>query len=146
MKKSLLVILLIGWAGINLCAQSIKEKSSVLQKCLDISEMNTYYPGDNIESSKKIIYIMQYPIAFEDGVVANKFEHSVLFKTRPEIYSAKAEYFFLFKNFDINDKSANISFIFYYDYSANKKMVEGNVVLEKIDGEWIIVSKNIERK
>lgn len=144
--KKIILILFLSYGLMNILqSQTTDEQSIVLQKCIDLSEMQQYYPTSADENLKKI-YIMQYPVIFSSSITVFKFDKKIEFKTRPEIYALNATCFYLFKTFKINNNTANISFSFYYDYITSKKMIEGNVELEKVENSWIVKETKIERK
>jgi len=136
MKRYLFIFaLLLG--ALSSWAQSASDQTGILQKCLDLPALQEYFPV-NADGSHHQVYIMQYPNVFPEGIQVSKFGKPVQFTDRSVIANNKAAAYFLFHTFLVNGNTANVTFDFYYNYSTNKTMLQGTIVLKKTDGNWII--------
>jgi hypothetical protein len=127
-------------------AQSLDDQSKVLQKCFDQTELQPYFPLDNVGNPDQV-YVMQYGIAFPTGLNVTKAGKPVLFISREEIIQNKIKSYFIFRSFDITAGVAKAYFNYFYsfDYTTNQfKMVMVNIELNKINLDWSVINIKIE--
>lgn len=127
-------------------AQSLDDQSKALQKCFDQTQLQTYFPLDNVGNPDQV-YVMQYAVSFPTGLNVSKAGKPVLFVSREEIIQNKIKSYFIFRSFDIAGNVAKASFSYFYsfDYTTNQfKMVMVNMELNKINLDWSVINIKIE--
>ncbi|MCK9640325.1 MAG: hypothetical protein M0R39_10510 [Prolixibacteraceae bacterium] len=130
----------------NGVAQSLDDQSKVLQKCFDLTELQQYFPLDNVGNPNQV-YVMQYAVTFPTGLNVLKAGKPVLFVSREEIIQNKIKSYFIFRSFDLTASEAKASFNFFYsfDYATNQfKMVMVNIELNKINQDWSVTNIKLE--
>jgi hypothetical protein len=121
----------------QLVAQSLNDQKQILQKCIDLPELQQYYPLA-ADGNHQQVYIMQYPFVFPDGIEVSKFGKPVQIVGRAVIVDSHAMAYFLFHTFSLTANKAYITFDFYNNYPVNKTILQGNIVLNKTDNTWTI--------
>ena len=144
MKSYLLSIALLLGA---LCSwgQSATDQAAVLQKIIDLPELQQYYPK-NDDGSLKQIYITQYLTAFSEDVSVSKSGEKVMFLPPDQIRDKKAEAYFTFRNFGMDQNKTNTTFNFFYNYnydSGQFKMLTINLEMHKSGDGWAVSTLNI---
>lgn len=123
-------------------AQSIDDQAKVLQKCIDLAELQQYYPLD--DAGKPVqLHVMNYAVTFPTDLNVAKSGQQVLFMPREEILQQKITSYFIFRSFDITDNSAKAVFSYFYafDYTNNQfKMLIVNIDLEKVNQDWSVIN------
>lgn len=122
------------------------DQSMVLQKCIDLPELQQYYPMD-ADGNFKPIYIMQHSINFPDNLNLDGFSKKIVFMTKDQIYKNNVDAFFQFEKFDILQNSANITFTYFYDLNI-KSLIKQIVPIEllKAGDSWNELTIKLERK
>jgi hypothetical protein len=144
MKKNLLIIvMLLVTAG--LMGQTATQQAAVIQKIIDLPELQQYYPK-NADGNLKQLCITQYLISFPEDLPVAKAGSKILFLAPQEIIANKIEAYFTFRSFGMDQNAANTSFSFFYqyDYTTEQfKMLSVNLELKKTGTDWIVSSLNI---
>ncbi len=146
MKKSIklitVVLFLVFIQEIGM-AQTSNDQSQVLQKCLDLTEIQQYYP-QNVDNSYKQLLILNFPVSLPVNLNVSKFGQSVLFQTRAEILADNPDAFIAFSTFSITETTASVVFeISYNRLTGSPKSINGSVSLEKTAGNWIVTNQTI---
>jgi hypothetical protein len=142
MKKFLLISGLMIIISVSLFAQdSNKETSTVLLKCIELTELQQFYPAE-ADGSLKPICIMQYPVSFPSGIELEYKGKKVLFLTRPMVYEKNIKAFFLIHKIDITESKATVEFEFDYYSNNNLNVISTTAFLIKRENIWIISEKN----
>jgi hypothetical protein len=125
-------------------AQSVTEEAKVLQKTLDIPELQSFYLRSEANVYKQVC-IMQYPVAFSASVTANKFGQQVAFLTRDKVGENLKSYF-LFDEFAVEASQASVKATYYYEVNAQLKFVKLHAEFKKADGQWVLSSSSLEKQ
>jgi len=146
MKRFYLII--IGFLIINITAiaQMTEERAKIVQVCLDLPELQQYYPMD-IQSNIKQVYIMQYPVTFSADLSLSGSDKEIFFMTMSEIKENKVEAYFMFRNIETTHNSSKVICHYFYDfnYDNNKsKYVAITIILQKADLEWSVVNTDVK--
>lgn len=144
MKRNIVIFAILLGAVISQ-GQNAIDKSAVLQKIIDLPELQQYYPK-NADGSLKQLYITQHLVAFPADLSVSKSGSQVLFLTHEEITAKKAEAYFTFRSFGMDQNAANSSLNFFYDYdygAGQFKMLTINLELHKTGEAWNVSSLNI---
>lgn len=127
-------------------AQPIDDKSLVIQKCIDLTELQQYYPVDEAGSPSQI-YVMEYPVAFSPELNVSKSGKQVLFMSREDVIANKVKAYFIFRSLDIsgNLAKANINYFYDFDYTTQQsKIVMVNVEMNKVGSAWDVTTINLK--
>lgn len=138
-KRLIIYSLLFFLPGIAM-AQSSTDAADVLQKCIDLPELQQYYPLDAAGTPLQI-YVMQYPVSFESDLELSKFGKSVLFMDRTEIVENEIQAHFMFRSFDLTQNTAQVNLNYFYNYNYSTKqfnMVSSIIELHKTDTLWSV--------
>jgi hypothetical protein len=122
--------------------QAASDTTAILQKCLDMPELQQYFPK-NLDGTYKQVYVMQYPVAFSANNAVSKFQQSVLFEQRGAIYADKADEFFMFTSFAISGNTATVAFYYHYNYTTTPATIEVTLTLQKTGTEWAITTTQL---
>jgi hypothetical protein len=125
--------------------QAASDTAAVLQKCLDMPELQQYFPK-NLDGTYKQVYVMQYPIAFSANNAVSKFQQSVLFEQRGAIYADKADGYFMFTSFAISGNTATVTFDYNYNYTKAPAAIEVSLSLQKTGTEWTITTTQLHNR
>jgi hypothetical protein len=136
------VLVLFGTQG--LYANVVDSKAQIVQKCLDIPEIQLVYPVDG--SGNHIpVHIMQYPIVFDTDIALEKFGSKPVYMNRTEMRDNKIEAYFLFQEIDIKESSAHVAFVVYYNQSTTKQVMLIDLNFEKKENDWVIMAQQIKK-
>ena len=136
MKRYLLIFaLLLG--AVSSWGQTVADQAAVLQKCLDLPGLQQYYPAN------QQVYIMQYPYVFPAGITVTKSGKPVQLVDRAVIAGNDAKAYFLFHTFSAGGNTANVKFDFYYNFSANKTIMSGTVLMVKNGDIWNVTETKL---
>lgn len=127
-------------------AQSIDDQAKILQKCIDLTELQQYFPK-NADNSFKQLRILNFPVSFPVSVKAVKFDQPVLFQTREEVVADNPDVLFTFSKFSITDNVASV--VFYLNCNRNSvtpNIVEVTVSLTKSVENWSITEFTLNNK
>ena len=144
MKRYLLIIaLLLG--AVSSWGQIANDQAAVLQKIIELPDLQQYYPKNGAGSLKQIC-IMQYPTAFSAEVTTALDASKVVFRSREAIEASHTEAYFIFRSLEVDANSAKaiITYFYNFDYTSNQfKMLTINVELQKSGAVWNITNVNL---
>lgn len=144
MKRYLLIFALLLGAVCSK-AQASGDQVAVLQKCLDLPDLQQYYPMGADQNSREV-YVLQAPFAFPAGLQVSKFSKPVQFIDRAEILDKQAIAYFAFRTFSITGTTANVTFDFYYTLTINKTVRKYTLALNKTGEAWTITDTKLNGK
>lgn len=118
-------------------AQLLEEQSQILQTCIDLTELQQYFPKMEDDSDQKL-HILNFPVEFSGSLNVSKFNQPVFFCSREEIRNANPDAFIAFTVFDVSDETASIEFEITYDrLTETSGFLKGNLSLVKESGTWV---------
>ena len=123
---------------------NLADTTAVLQKCLSLPLIDHYFTKNSTGTVKQI-YIMQYPVKFPPAINVSRFNQPVLFRSRAEIRSEKAEVFLIFKTFSISGDEATAVFTLNSDYKTHPAMIEVSLSLHRSGTQWTVTNHQIKR-
>ena len=142
-KKSLILVLFFG-LSINIFAQTTGDQSQILQKCLDLTVLQQYYPT-NPNNTFKPLVILQHGISFPTNIAASHSSNPLVFKSKADISLSNESAYFLFWEFNYLGNLANVEFTYSYDYNTSvPKAQKVSLKLQKSGNVWSITNTNIE--
>ncbi|HVW15492.1 MAG TPA: hypothetical protein VHB54_16790 [Mucilaginibacter sp.] len=121
-----------------------QDSLEILQQCLDLPVIQNYFTR-RADGTPKQVYVMQYPVKFPDDLAVTKFGQPVLFRSRPDIRSEKADVFLIFKAFSVAGDDASVNFTLNSDYTTKPGIVEVTVQLHRSGPTWVVSQKQIRR-
>jgi len=144
MKKLFLLLGLCLLFTAQLVAQSRSDKALILQKCIDLQELQQSYPvaADGTISQ---IYVLQHGISFPENIEVSKSGKPLAFVSKSDINDQHIESFFLFWTFDIVNDQSHVQFT-YNNSKIEKKATIVELNLQKENNVWTIVKSKIERR
>ncbi|WP_053188256.1 hypothetical protein [Sunxiuqinia dokdonensis] len=146
MRKIYLVLMIWIFGTSGLLAQVSDQEAQILQLCIDLPEIQEFYPQFDDES-KAAVYIMQYPIAISTDLPLQKFNKQPVYMSRHEIYDNNVDAYFLFKQIDVGSQSAFVEYTMYYDYNSDdQKIVNISLDFQKSDAGWAVQNTQLEHK
>ena len=139
----LMVFLVIG-ITMQLLAQSLNDQAQILQKCIDLKDLQNYFPLDT-KGDMKQLNIIQYPLSFSSQISLSKAGNNVKFLSMPELSKNKVEAYFMFRSLQINNNVATANFSYFYNcIGDNFKMLSVIVELEKSGSNWNVINFNLK--
>lgn len=145
MKRTLLFSFILG-LGICAMGQLSDQQALILQKCIDLPELQEFYPS-NPDGNKKALHILQHGVSFPTDITVRKFGKPLVFDDKQGIHNSPFPAYFLFQEFSIEQTVARIAFAYYYEPAQNPEaVILVNVVMTKSNGEWRIENSQIERR
>ncbi|MEZ0007036.1 hypothetical protein ABH942_002414 [Flavobacterium sp. 28YEA47A] len=141
MRKLSLILLMVILCFSHAYAQSPDDQIKVLQKCIDLKELQGYLPGKSIQP----LYVMQHGVSFDKDIKVSKNGKPVVFLSKQEVKSQHLQAYLLFWTFEINEKTARVSFVYNYDQNQSPKTVRADLELSKQGSEWTVSSVAINK-
>ncbi len=138
-------LFLVSIQGISM-AQSLDDQTMVLQKCIDLPELQQYYPLDGAGNPDQI-YVMQYSATFSSDLNISKSGKQVVFMSREDIIKNKVKAYFIFRSFEISGNLATANINYFYDFdntTMQSKMVMANVEMNKVGSDWVVSIINLK--
>lgn len=145
MKKFTLIIL---FATATICSfgQSRQDKAQILQLCIDLPELQQYYPLGS-DGTHKQIAVMQHGVSFDTDIEVSKFGKNIQFLDKNEISVFGITSYFLFWTYRIEENAAHIDFVYnYIDADDQPSMQRVIVNLQRRSSSWIVQNTNLERR
>ena len=128
---------------ISTFAQSTQDSTSVLQQCLDLPQLQQYYPKDG-NGNPLQANIMHHVLEFPANLNLAHGGLGINYLPQTEISLIPFPGFFIFRNISIGINNSNVVFNFFYKINtAYFRIVNVNVELEKSGSNWTITNFNI---
>ncbi len=119
------------------------EQAKVLQKCLDLTEIQQFLPVD-AQGHPKPVYIMQLPMVLPVDAAVSKFGSKPIYMSRSEINDAAIEAFFQFREIAINGNQAQVIMTYSYNFNhKDQKVRHYTLKLQKSGNDWNIVTTEL---
>jgi hypothetical protein len=143
MKNILLLLSL--FVSLQFMAQTNSVDAILLQKCLDLPELQEFYP---LEPSGELaqIYILQHGVSFPIDIGVKKNERLIKFLTKEDVSRLGVDSYFIFRTFEVLDENkARVEFTYYKSVADNSNVAfELDFIRE--DNEWSVVNLQITKK
>jgi hypothetical protein len=145
MKKGTMIILFVT-AAILTFGQSRQNKAQILQKCIDLPELQQYFPFDHAGNPKQIC-ILQHGVSFPVDLEVSKFGKSILFMDKTQLSDNGITSYFLFWEFKTDQNSAQVDFVYNFINTDNLPRIQKvNLELQKNNETWTVSKTNIEER
>jgi hypothetical protein len=144
MKKIFtLILLLVLAATIKTSAQATGDIAAVLQKCVDLPDIQQFYTKDG-DGNHSIVYVLQHGVSFPVNTDVVKFGEKVRFIEKDQLSSQAVDSYFLFWELTIEADSAKADYIYNYPGSDNLPTTVHVVLkMQKEGGVWNITNTTI---
>ena len=144
MKKQVALLMLM-FLIFNSFGQNLSDQAAVLQKCIDLKEIQNYLPLD-AEGTPDVIRIMQHAVTFPRDLAISKSGKQVEFLSKDQIYQDNSEAFFRFDKFELAGNLAEVCFDFHCNRNslANSKIATIKLNLKKTGAAWMIETTKID--
>ena len=117
------------------------DSTAVLQECLDLSELQQYFPT-NSDGSKQQVRILQHPVTFSSDIKATKFGAAVLFIDRSG--TAGLDAYVNFTSFIITGNDASATFNLTYGRNSNTpSSAKVAVTFQKNGTSWTVINSTL---
>jgi len=138
MKTNLTFFLLLLMV-LSVRGQLTTEREAILQKCIDLPEIQNLLPAD-ATGQPEAIHIMQHAVSFDVTMKVTKFGKNLDFLTKDQVYNQNCKAYFRFDRFEIDNDFALISFDFEYNRNTltDPGLVKITLHMQKNGTEWII--------
>jgi len=119
------------------------DSTEILQLCLNLEELQTYFPKEDDGTMKPVI-LMKRDVVFPQNLSVLKFGYPIIQMTRDQIVNESIETFFMFHSFEIRDKIAVVKFGVVHGSPKHPKLID--IILEvKTTGEiWEVGDKTLK--
>jgi hypothetical protein len=137
MKKLKVVIFFVF---ISICAigQTRNDQLQILKKCIDLPELQNYYPVDTNGNQKPVIICYWHPVLFPIDLIIAKDGQNIQFRLMSLENDKNAEAFFLFTKFEIQQSSSLVNFAYYCNNTIHPKVIQVMLELKKVGDAWEI--------
>jgi len=144
MKKQVSFLMLM-FLIFNSFGQNISDQAAVLQKCIDLREIQNYLPLD-ADGKPDAIRIMQHAVTFPRDLAISKSGKQVKFLSKDQIYQDHSEGFFRFDKFELTGDLAEVCFDFHFNRNAatKSKIMAIKLNLKKTGAAWTIETTKID--
>lgn len=136
----LTVFLLLSSTGY---AQNQSELAAVVQTCIDLQELQDYFPMDQ-NGIKKAAVVMQRDISLPADLAVMKFNQPLKLMSRGEIVNNLTDTYFMFNKLNINVPTALAEFVLVHGGMENPVYTEVSLQLKKTGDIWQITQKSIK--
>jgi hypothetical protein len=143
-KLSTLILMLTLFVSIKISAQASGDVTMILQKCIDLPDLQQFYPV-NVDGSHSKVYVLQHGVSFPLSTEITRFGKKVQFITKNDLATGEIKSYFLFWEFKVEQNTADIDYVFNYPGSDEHPGIQHIILtLKKNDGIWNVVSTKIE--
>lgn len=144
MKKFLLIfVILLG----VVCSrgQNTNDMTVVLQKCIDLPDLQQYYPLDENGKPDELYINYWAPTLFSTDLIVSKNGVNLNFLPMSQMSATIENAFFLFKICEITPSFAMLVFEYTYDFKTQPKVLEVKLTMQKTNDVWYISDTQISR-
>lgn len=135
MKNFTLIILLV-LVSTCIFAQNRQDQAQILQKCIELPQLQQYYPLDADGSQKPLIINYWHPVLFPTDLTIMNGGKNVEFRLMSMESSKNEEAYFLFYKFEVSESSSSAKFDFSYNNVNHRKVLEVMLDLSKTGDAW----------
>ena len=144
--KLITSIILLFLASTCSFGQNREDQAQILQKCIELQELQMYYPLDADGNQKPLIINYWHPVLFPADLTVTHAGSNVEFRLMSLEKSKNAEAYFLFKKFEVFPGSSLVKFDYSYNDSDHLKAIEVTLELSKTLDKWEIANIHVSIK
>jgi len=114
------------------------DQAQILKKCIDLPELQNYFPVDTNGNQKPVIIGYWHPVLFPIDLKIAKDGQNIQFRLMSLENDKNAEAFFLFTKFEIQQSSSLVNFAYYCNNTIHPKVIQVMLELKKVGDAWEI--------
>ena len=142
--KSFLLIFAILLGPVCSRAQNTADMTVILQKCIDLPELQKYYPVDNAGIPEQLC-ILQHGVSFPINIKVSKFGKPILFMDKKQLHDNEDTSYLLFWTFKTDQNFAQVDFTYHFISADNlPQRQKVNLELQKTNETWTVSKTKIE--
>lgn len=144
MKRYLLIFAILLGA---VCSrgQNTDDMTVILQKCIDLPELQQYYPLDENGKPDEMYINYWAPTLFSTDLIVTKNGVNLSFLPMSQMSATIENAFFLFKICEVTPSFAMLVFEYTYDFKTQPKVLEVKLTMQKSNDVWGISDTQISR-
>ena len=144
--KRYLLILTILLVAVCSRGQNQNDMTALLQKCIDLPELQPYFPLDANGKPDEVYINFWAPTIFSTDLVVTSHGEKLKFLPMSQASPSFQNAFFLFKNCECTPTFAIVSFEYTYNYKIQPKTIEVKLTLQKINDLWEVSDTQINSR
>lgn len=149
-KSTILFIMLVfafyskTFAQDNTFGLSKNELTEVIQKCIDLPELQKYYPSDS-DGSLKQLNILKYPLLIPSELALTKGGKPVNFIPQSTIAGVNVQAYSRYRAIENTGNTLKVNFNYFYkDGSQSEKTLFILIEFQKSGSNWNIINSSIK--
>jgi hypothetical protein len=142
------LVLTAALALITTCifGQSRQEQTQILQKCLDLQELQQYYPVDADGNPNTLIIHYCHPFTLPTDLTVTHGGRNAEFRLMSVENDKNADAYFFFQKFEILESTCHVSLKYCYGNSGNPKEIQVLLDLKKTGDAWAITNYTVNNQ
>lgn len=116
--------------------------SSIVQQCVDLSGLQSYYPVDGSGNLEQI-NIVSHPYVFPSGMTVSKGGNAVNFISNASFSTSPVANYFMFRSIAQSGTTVNLSGHYYYNSGGTQSIKSITIDYTSSSGVWTITSSSI---
>jgi len=144
MKKLILQLGLFLFFSTQLLAQSKSDQGLILQKCIDLPELQSYLIKDSDGKTQQLCINYWEPYIFPINLGITKGGKSIIYKEMSADADKAGDPFILFKIFQITGEVAKVDFEYHFVTNNSSKLLQVHLDLIKIGNDWDISKTSLK--
>lgn len=121
---------------------SAAELSSIVQKCVDLSGIQSFYPVDGSGNVLQV-NVVSYPFEFPTGMSVSKAGSAVNFISNASFSATPVDNYFMFRRIQHTDNTVTLSGHYYYTVSGSHLTKAITIDYANTSGTWTITNSTI---
>ena len=138
MKKLILQLGLFLFFSTQLLAQSKSDQGLILQKCIDLPELQSYLIKDSDGTIQQLCINYWNPLLFPLNLGVTKSGKSIIYKPMYVDSDKAGVPFILFKIYQITGDVAKVDFEYHYITNNSSRLLQVHVDFIKVGNDWNI--------
>lgn len=118
--------------------QGLNDQAAILKKCLDVPEIQQYFPTDS-DGHPKAVYIMQHAVSFPTDIPVSKFGQRLVFLGKDDLIDMNVDAFILFEVFEIAGNNAEITMLFNKNQENGYRAYEIKLKMSNANSTWSVI-------
>jgi len=144
--KQFLILILILITTRTVMAQSRQDQTQILQKCIELPELQKYFPLEADGNLKPLVINYWHPVPFPTDLTLSQNGKNILFRSMPMESGKYSEAYFLFNKFEILQGSSVVKFEYRYDNLIQPKVIQVALGFIKSGEAWEISTKKVSNQ
>jgi len=143
MKKLFLLLGLFLIFSNQLVAQSRNDQALILQKCFDLSELQSYLIKDSDGTIQQLCVKYLHPVLFPLNLGITKGGKDIIYKELSTYEVKEGDPFVFFKKFQITGEVAKVDFEYHFVTNNSSNLLKVHLDFMKIGNDWEISNKSL---